>query len=143
MGNRVFATVRSLPIGGRGVERGLATLLVGLLVTYGLGEMIGGVTAGVGLLAVHVAVVVGLAFPAVVLIGWARRRRSVPADGSSGRPDSRCRGREAAVAALALAALVAGLATATVGPAGRVMRLLFGLGAAGSLLLCGLVFADR
>jgi hypothetical protein len=121
------------------VERALAGLFVGLLGTYALGEVIGGVTADAGVFAVHVAVVVGVLLPTAVLVDGGRRRLSDPADGAAGRG----RSRVALVASPSLAATVAGTAVAAVGAPGGVVRLPFGLGTAGTLLLCAPVLAGR
>lgn len=84
---------RGLP-SGRAVERGLAGLFLALLAAYGVGHVVGGMPATVGVVAVHLAVVVGGLLPIATVGRWALDRvREAgilsPVDGIVGLPDAR------------------------------------------------------
>lgn len=114
-----------------GVERALAVLLLALLGTYALSRAGGGsaVIEGVGVVAVHVAVVVAGLFPLVVLVDAASSRIR-----STAGP---CR-REVGAAAVGLGALGAGLGV-LLGGSSLLSTALLGCAAVALLVLVGLV----
>lgn len=130
MGNPVGSLGRP---SARGVERTLAALLVGLAGTYALGVIVGDVaplldTAGV--VAVHLAVLVGSALPVAVLLHAAIGRVWTRSPGPSRL--------EVVTATVALAGLGAGLWLATA-PGSTLDTPLFAVGTGGVLVLVGLV----
>lgn len=121
----------------RTVERTLAALLVGLLATYALGTVANGLLAPLhtaGVVAIHLAVVIGFVFPVAVLgraLGGRIRSRS-----------TRPRRIEEVTALVVLCCLAVGLWLGTTQAPDRAMAPLLGVAAGGSLVLAGLVFGD-
>ena len=114
-----------------GVERALAVLLLALLGTYALSRAGGGsaVIEGVGVVAVHVAVVVAGLLPLVVLVDAASSRI---------RSTAGPRRREVVAAAVGLGALGAGLGV-LLGGSSLLSTALLGCAAVALLVLVGLV----
>ena len=134
----VQTTTSKLPSpSARTVERTLAVLLVGLLATYAFGTIANGVlpplqTAGV--VAVHLAVVIGIVFPVAVL-GHAvvNRRRQT---------NTRPRPIEVGTAFIVLSCLIVGLWLGNSPMANGAVTSLLGIAVGGSLVRAGLVFGD-
>lgn len=126
---RTVTTRLSLP-SGETLVRSLAVVLVGLLATYALGTVANEtvpVLHTAGVVAVHLAVVVGFLFPIAVLGQRAASRIRAG--------ESQPRRIESAVALITVGSLVVSLWKST-NPAADV---LLGIAAGGSLLLAGLV----
>jgi|GEM_PF-3123472 len=129
----ISAVARFPRLSASRVERTLAALLVGLLGTYVLGQVVRGVAPPVetaGVVAVHLALVVGFTFPFAVL-GHATYGKLRP--NRTGLPPV-----EVGTAAVALCSFVAALWIAT-DPASTLDTPLFAAGACALFVLVGLV----